>query len=110
MDFKLSSNFDNISLIDDGHVCLCCQLTASRHELEEVCSRLESKVNLYQQRLNWLTSGSRQHFGVIQEKRVTVVVALGSSPSIAHDQHVKMTLSQVIREQVSQIESFNIIW
>lgn len=47
---------------------------------------------------------------MIQEKRATVVVALRGSPSTAHDQHAKMTLGQVIREQVSQIESFNIIW
>lgn len=54
-------------------------------------------------------TGSRQLFGVIQEKSVTVVVDLGSSSLIAHHQQAKRTLNQVIREQVSQIDSFNII-
>ncbi|XP_041913591.1 von Willebrand factor A domain-containing protein 3B-like isoform X2 [Alosa sapidissima] len=84
-------------------------ITASQHELEKVCTRLERTANQYQQRLNWLTTGSRQLFGVIQEKRVTVIVDLGSCPSIEHHQQAKRALSLVICEQVSQIDSFNII-
>ncbi|KAL2089979.1 hypothetical protein ACEWY4_014667 [Coilia grayii] len=84
-------------------------LTASQHELKEICTRLKSKAELYQQRLNWLTTGSRQLFGVIQEKQVTVVVDFGTGPSVAQHQRGKQTLSQVIHEQVSQIDSFNII-
>ncbi|XP_062411395.1 von Willebrand factor A domain-containing protein 3B-like [Sardina pilchardus] len=83
-------------------------ITASQDNLEKVCTRLERTVNQYQQRMNWLTTGSRQLFGVIQEKRVTVIVDFGRCPSIAHQQ-AKKALSLVIREQVSQINSFNII-
>ncbi|XP_063058137.1 von Willebrand factor A domain-containing protein 3B-like [Engraulis encrasicolus] len=38
-------------------------LTASQHELKEICTILENKAELYQQRLAWLTTDSRQLFG-----------------------------------------------
>lgn len=59
--------------------------------------------------MDWLTSGSRQIFGVILEQRVTIVLdlrdILKEELNLCQD-----ALTMVLQEQVALITSFNIIW
>ncbi|MBN3299629.1 VWA3B protein, partial [Amia calva] len=94
-----------LQFMKDGSIY---NLTARRDQLQEITERLSRKVSLYQQRLDWLTSGSRQLCGVIQERSTTLVLNFGSVSSSQYDLS-RDAVCQVIREQVSQIARFNLI-
>ncbi|KAJ8407275.1 hypothetical protein AAFF_G00278490 [Aldrovandia affinis] len=83
-------------------------LTASSQQLEVLCERLDKKARLYQHRLDWLTTGSRQLFGVIQERSAALVLDFGSA-SGAQFRLSQDSVCTVLREQVSQISRFNLI-
>ncbi|KAJ8351781.1 hypothetical protein SKAU_G00232570 [Synaphobranchus kaupii] len=83
-------------------------LTASPQQLQELCERLERKARLYQRRLDWLTTGSRQLFGVIQERTAALVLDFGRA-SGAQFQLIQDSVCLVLREQVSYIFRFNLI-
>ncbi|XP_028856991.1 von Willebrand factor A domain-containing protein 3B-like isoform X1 [Denticeps clupeoides] len=84
-------------------------ITATREELESLCEKLEAKAKLCSRRLDWLTTGSRKLFGVIQEKSVTLVLDVGCSATRAQQKLGKQALCKVICEQVSQMDCFNIM-
>ncbi|XP_030646945.1 von Willebrand factor A domain-containing protein 3B-like [Chanos chanos] len=84
-------------------------LTASPSHLEELCVRLEHEAELLRHRLDWLTSGSRQLFGVVLERVVTLVLDFGERPSRAQFQLCLHSLVKLIQEQFSQIDQFNMI-
>lgn len=69
---------------------------------------LKQVVESYEQRINWLTSRSRQVFGVILEQCITIVLDLGDmweeELSLCQD-----ALTMVLEEQVALIAKFNII-
>lgn len=69
---------------------------------------LKQAVESYEQRINWLTSRSRQVFGVILEQCITIVLDLGGMReeelSLCQD-----ALTMVLEEQVALIAKFNII-
>ncbi|KAL4656851.1 von Willebrand factor A domain-containing protein 3B-like [Arapaima gigas] len=83
-------------------------LTAHAQQLEELCARLDQQVDLYRQRMTWLTTGSRQLFGVIQERSTSLVLDLGRT-SRAQFYLSQDSVCKVIREQVSQIAWFNLV-
>nr|XP_015219502.1 PREDICTED: von Willebrand factor A domain-containing protein 3B isoform X2 [Lepisosteus oculatus] len=83
-------------------------LTARRNELQEIVERLTRKMKLYKQRLDWLTSGSRQVFGVIQERSATLVLDFGNISKTQFDLSCE-AVCHVIKEQLSQIARFNLI-
>ncbi|XP_048855369.1 von Willebrand factor A domain-containing protein 3B-like [Brienomyrus brachyistius] len=83
-------------------------LTASPEQLEELCERLDQKARLFQHRLAWLTSGSRQIFGVIQERSAALVLDFGTA-SGGQFRLGQSSVCMVIKEQVSQIAWFNLI-
>jgi hypothetical protein len=70
---------------------------------------LTQAVESYKQRMDWLTSGSRQIFGVILEQRVTIVLDFGDvlmeELNLCRD-----ALKMVLQEQVALITRFNMIW
>lgn len=84
------------------------QLTASPEQLEELCERLNQKARLLRYRLAWLTSGSRQIFGIIQERSTALVLDFGAA-SGGQFRLGQSSVCMVIKEQVSQIAGFNLI-
>ncbi|KAM5253672.1 von Willebrand factor A domain-containing protein 3B isoform 2-T2 [Hipposideros larvatus] len=79
---------------------------------EVICQFVElltQAVESYKQRMDWLTSGSRQIFGVILEQSITIVLDFGGmweeELSLCQD-----AVIMVLREQVAHIAKFNIIW
>ncbi|XP_029459172.1 von Willebrand factor A domain-containing protein 3B [Rhinatrema bivittatum] len=83
-------------------------LTAKKEEVAQLVKSLAGFVELYKQRLDWLTSGSRQIFGVIPEHSIVIVADFGTMPMEQFDL-CRDALSLVLKEQVSQIAKFNII-
>ena len=88
---------------------LLLKLTATPERLQELCFLLEEKAQLYHCRRAWLTTGSRQVFGVIQEEAVSLVVDLGGGIG-SQDQLGKDAVCRVLKEQVSRVAKFNLIW
>ncbi|KAK1167593.1 hypothetical protein AOXY_G10303 [Acipenser oxyrinchus oxyrinchus] len=83
-------------------------LTASREQLSQFVASLTRRMKLYKQRLDWLTSGSRQMFGVIQEHSVALVLDFGSVSEAQFDLSCDV-LCAVLREQVAHIATFHLI-
>ncbi|XP_058885475.1 von Willebrand factor A domain-containing protein 3B-like isoform X2 [Acipenser ruthenus] len=83
-------------------------LTASREQLSQFVASLTRRMKLYKQRLDWLTSGSRQMFGVIQEHSVALVLDFGSVSKAQFDLCCDV-LCAVLREQVAHIATFHLI-
>lgn len=65
-------------------------------------------IELYRQRMEWLTSESRLIFGVIQEQCIVVVLDFGTAAPTEFDV-CRDALSMVLVEQVTQIAKFNLI-
>lgn len=65
-------------------------------------------IELYKQRMEWLTSESRQIFGVIQERCIVIVLDFGTAAPTEFDL-CRDALSMVLVEQVTQIAKFNLI-
>ncbi|RXM90632.1 von Willebrand factor A domain-containing protein 3B [Acipenser ruthenus] len=84
------------------------RLTASREQLSQFLASLTRRMKLYKQRLDWLTSGSRQMFGVIQEHSVALVLDFGSVSKAQFDLCCDV-LCAVLREQVAHIATFRLI-
>lgn len=69
---------------------------------------LTQAVESYKERMDWLTSESRQIFGVILEQHITIVLDLGGM----QEEELRLcqdALVMVLREQVAHIAKFNII-
>ncbi|XP_006900778.1 PREDICTED: von Willebrand factor A domain-containing protein 3B-like [Elephantulus edwardii] len=83
-------------------------LTAKSELIHQFVEYLTQAVESYRQRLDWLTSQSRQVFGVILEQCITIVLDLGDmleqELSLCQD-----ALTMVLKEQVAHIHKFNII-
>uniref|UniRef100_A0A8C9ADH7 von Willebrand factor A domain containing 3B n=1 Tax=Prolemur simus TaxID=1328070 RepID=A0A8C9ADH7_PROSS len=69
---------------------------------------LTRAVESYKQRMDWLTSGSRQIFGVILEQCITIVLDFGGILEGELDL-CRDALIMILHEQVAHITKFNII-
>ncbi|XP_042551295.1 von Willebrand factor A domain-containing protein 3B [Dipodomys spectabilis] len=91
---------------EDGKIY---NLTAKSELIYPFMDYLTQAAESYRQRMEWLTSNSRQIFGVILEQCITIVLdfsdVLESELNLCRD-----ALTMVFREQVAQITKFNIIW
>nr|XP_006244922.1 von Willebrand factor A domain-containing protein 3B isoform X2 [Rattus norvegicus] len=98
--------FPRFYTAEDGRLY---NLTAKSELIYQLVDCLTQAVESYKQRMDWLTSGSRQIFGVILEQRVTIVLdlrdILKEELNLCQD-----ALTMVLQEQVALITSFNIIW
>lgn len=85
------------------------KLTAKSELIYQFVEHLKQAVESYEQRINWLTTKSRQIFGVILEQCITIVLDFGGMReeelSLCQD-----ALIMVLEEQVAHIAKFNIIW
>lgn len=85
------------------------KLTAKSELIYQYVEHLTQAVESYKQRMDWLTSNSRQIFGVILEQCITIVLDCGGmleeELNLCQD-----ALIMVLQEQVAHIAKFNIIW
>ncbi|KAM9567474.1 von Willebrand factor A domain-containing protein 3B [Guaruba guarouba] len=83
-------------------------LTAKKELILHFVDCLMRAIELYKQRMEWLTSESRQIFGVIQERCIVIVLDFGTVAP-AEFELCRDALSTVLMEQVTQIAKFNLI-
>ncbi|XP_047904121.2 von Willebrand factor A domain-containing protein 3B isoform X2 [Anser cygnoides] len=83
-------------------------LTAKKELILHFVDCLMGAIELYRQRMEWLTSESRLIFGVIQEQCIVVVLDFGTAAPTEFDV-CRDALSMVLVEQVTQIAKFNLI-
>ncbi|XP_057633972.1 von Willebrand factor A domain-containing protein 3A isoform X3 [Chionomys nivalis] len=76
--------------------------------LYEYQKQLGKAVQMYEQRLQWLSLGSRRIWGTVCERRVVILldVSVTNSMYIIHIQH---SLRLLLEEQMSNKDHFNII-
>lgn len=77
-------------------------------KLNELARRLEESIVMFKFRLDWLNSDSRRLFGVIVERHVSLVIDCKNRDRNKFSQY-KSCLLRLIREQVAQLDSFNLI-
>ncbi|XP_040585418.1 von Willebrand factor A domain-containing protein 3B isoform X3 [Mesocricetus auratus] len=98
--------FPQFYTAEDGRLY---NLTAKSELIYQFVDYLTQAVQSYKQRMDWLTSRSRQIFGVILEQRVTIVLdfrdVLMEELNLCQD-----ALTMVLQEQVALITKFNMIW
>ncbi|XP_059671529.1 von Willebrand factor A domain-containing protein 3B [Gavia stellata] len=97
--------FPQYKRAQDGSVY---NLTAKKELILHYVDCLMGAVELYKQRMEWLTSESRQIFGVIQEQFIVIVLDFGTVAPTEFDL-CRDALSMVLVEQVTQIAKFNLI-
>ncbi|KAF4016052.1 hypothetical protein G4228_007525 [Cervus hanglu yarkandensis] len=97
--------FPQIYTTEDGRVY---NLTAKSELISQYVEHLTQAVESYKQRMDWLTSNSRQIFGVILEQCITIVLDFGGmleeELNLCRD-----ALTMVLQEQVAHIAKFNVI-
>ncbi|KAF1479797.1 von Willebrand factor A domain-containing protein 3B, partial [Eudyptula minor novaehollandiae] len=98
--------FPQYKRAQDGSVY---NLTAKKELILHFVDCLMGAIELYKQRMEWLTSESRQIFGVIQERCIVIVLDFGTAAPADFDL-CRDALSLVLVEQVTQIAKFNLIW
>ncbi|XP_006870840.1 PREDICTED: von Willebrand factor A domain-containing protein 3B, partial [Chrysochloris asiatica] len=97
--------FPRFCRAEDGRVY---NLTAKSELIHRFVEDLTQAVECYKQRMDWLTSQSRQVFGVILEQRITIV--LDFSDMLEKELNLcQEALIIVLQEQVACISKFNII-
>ncbi|XP_032908368.1 von Willebrand factor A domain-containing protein 3B [Catharus ustulatus] len=97
--------FPQYKRAQDGSVY---NLTAKKELILHFVDCLIGAIELYKQRMEWLTTESRQIFGVIQEQCIVIVLDFGTAAPAEFDL-CRDALSMVLVEQVIQISRFNII-
>ncbi|XP_074991291.1 von Willebrand factor A domain-containing protein 3B [Calonectris borealis] len=97
--------FPQYKRAQDGSVY---NLTAKKELILHFVDCLMGAIELYKQRMEWLTSESRQIFGVIQERCIVIVLDFGTAAPTEFDL-CRDALSMVLVEQVTQIAKFNLI-
>ncbi|XP_076807901.1 von Willebrand factor A domain-containing protein 3B-like isoform X2 [Clavelina lepadiformis] len=83
-------------------------ITVGREKLKKVEESLLRASHLFKRRLQWLTTGSRRVFGVIQEHCICIVIDVTTMSQTQFDLY-RECLCDVIRNQVSQLAKFNMI-
>ncbi|CAM9616699.1 unnamed protein product [Bubo scandiacus] len=97
--------FPQYKRAQDGSVY---NLTAKKELILHFVDCLMGAIELYKQRMEWLTSESRQIFGVIQEQSIVIVLDFGTAAPAEFDL-CRDALSMVLVEQVTQVAKFNLI-
>ncbi|NWR73973.1 VWA3B protein, partial [Centropus unirufus] len=97
--------FPQYQRAQDGSVY---NLTVKKELILHFVDCLMGAIELYKQRMEWLTSESRQIFGVIQERCIVIVLDFGTAAQTEFDL-CRHALSMVLVEQVAQIAKFNLI-
>ncbi|XP_043548729.1 von Willebrand factor A domain-containing protein 3B-like [Chiloscyllium plagiosum] len=83
-------------------------LTASKEQLQQFAVALTLAIRCFQRRLEWLTSGSKQFFGVIQEHCIVIVLDFAPMPQRLFQLSLD-ALCMVLQEQAALIGKINLI-
>jgi len=84
-------------------------LTCRPDKLREYHHRLTRMLQLLRKRLLFLTNGSRRLFGMIGEPSVCLICDCKTFDYRLFNQ-VQTALTSLLKEQISKIKRFNIIW
>ncbi|KAM8977452.1 von Willebrand factor A domain-containing protein 3B [Pelodytes ibericus] len=84
-------------------------LTAKREHVLQKIESVTEVIGLYEHRLDWLAGGSRAIFGVIQEKSAIFVLDINAVSKVQYNL-CRDAFCRVLREQVTHISKFNLIW
>ena len=84
------------------------QLTGRVEDLQREETNLRSLISDLEERIAWLTSGSREKFGVVIEKKVVLVVDSYEISNVTFGSFCS-AVAGLVREQIVEIESFNVI-
>ncbi|KFO25171.1 von Willebrand factor A domain-containing protein 3B [Fukomys damarensis] len=98
--------FPQFHRAEDGQVY---NLTAKSELIYQLVEHLAQAVESYKRRMDWLTSRSRQIFGIILEQCITIVLDWGDLLEGELDL-CQDALTMVLQEQVAHITKFNILW
>ncbi|UJR25800.1 hypothetical protein I4U23_007150 [Adineta vaga] len=103
---KYTGNQYHEVLHDNGdHYILTCR----PEKLREFKNHLVRMLNLLRKRLAFITSGSRRVFGMIGEPSVSLVCDCKTMDHRRFNEF-QSTVISLLKEQVSKIKRFNIIW
>ncbi|KAF8561338.1 hypothetical protein P879_08428 [Paragonimus westermani] len=83
-------------------------IIANEGYLKQIENRLSSAVDLYRNRLEWLNTGSRNIFGVLQEHAVTVLIDIKNFSPQTFENFIKVVKCFVV-DQIRKISQFNFI-
>ncbi|XP_048388158.1 von Willebrand factor A domain-containing protein 3B-like [Stegostoma tigrinum] len=83
-------------------------LTASKEQLQQFAVALTQAIRFFQRRLEWLTSGSRQLFGVIQERCIVIILEFAPMPQSLFQLSLD-AFCMVLQEQAALIGKINLI-
>ncbi|XP_058134111.1 von Willebrand factor A domain-containing protein 3B isoform X2 [Dasypus novemcinctus] len=97
--------FPQCGRAEDGSVY---HLTAKSDLILQFAERLARAAESYRQRMDWLTSGSRQVFGVLLEQCVAVVLDWGDAREEERPL-CRAALTMVLQEQVARVAKFNLV-
>ena len=116
----------DVHLIEDYQVNTCMYTATLIFIVLHVSQvRVEEYISMVQQRLNWLTSGSRAPFGVISEKKCRIFHVISyfdcllfnsvlllvecSAATLPYISQLQNNLHLLLSEQLSHTERFNIM-
>nr|XP_047126678.1 von Willebrand factor A domain-containing protein 3B isoform X2 [Hydra vulgaris] len=99
-----NSLFKRIPL-KDGSVY---NLTASTDELVEIENTLKKILELYKSRFEWLVSGSRKLFGIIEGRSICIILDINPDDKQALAYFIKCLIS-LLKQQLVYVEKFNFI-
>ena len=77
-------------------------------ELYDYQKKLRSVVNVFEKRIDWLSTGSRKIFGAVAEDSVVILidVSLANANYLIHIQH---SLRLLLEQQIPNKKCFNLI-
>ncbi|CAH8533792.1 unnamed protein product [Heterobilharzia americana] len=83
-------------------------VTAKRGYIKELKLRVSRAVELYRDRLTWLTSGSRSIFGVLQEHSAIFLIDIKTQSPEIFSRFIK-SLEYLVTDQLKKMKLFNMI-
>nr|XP_039272786.1 von Willebrand factor A domain-containing protein 3B-like isoform X1 [Styela clava] len=83
-------------------------ITVGKETLHEIENNLTQSLRLIKRRQEWLTSGSRKIFGVIQEHCICIVLDVSTMVQSQFDMY-REAVCEVLQDQVTQLAKFNLI-
>ncbi|TGZ73462.1 hypothetical protein CRM22_001499 [Opisthorchis felineus] len=83
-------------------------VTVTRSFLEKKARSLLPYLELYKKRLDWLNSGSRTMFGVLQEQSVTILIDVNIG-NVRNSEDMIKAIACFLKDQVKRILEFNLV-
>ena len=71
-------------------------------------SELRTLIGSLQDRIDWLNSDSREKFGVVTEQNVLIIIDSYETSNVTFGNFCS-AVAGVLREQIIEIQSFNVI-